>query len=170
MEFRKMRRKRQLLPEADTIEIMKRNTAGTLAVLGDEGYPYSVPVSYVYHDGKIIIHGAKSGHRVDAVRRCDKCSFSVIDKDQIVPEEFTTYFRSAIAFGRIRILEDTSEIREAIDILARKYTPGDEEGRKKEIDSSMPALCIMVMDIEHMTGKESIELVRMKEKTEAERR
>lgn len=160
--FREMRRKRQLLSEKETIDILNRNTAGTLALLGDDDYPYSVPISYIYHDGKIIFHGAKTGHKVDAIKKCSKASFSVIDKDQIVPERYTTYFRSVIVFGKIKIIEDKEEMINAVDILAQKYRPGFDKERKAEINHELPALCVMELDIEHMTGKEAIELVNGK--------
>ena len=74
-----------------------------LALLGDNDYPYAVPISYVYDDGKVYFHSAKSGHKIDAIQRTAKASFCVIDEDLVVPEEYTTYFRSVIAFGRIRL-------------------------------------------------------------------
>lgn len=124
---REMRRIKQLLPEEKTAEIMERNTAGVLAVKDDEGYPYAVPISYVYADGKVYMHSAKEGHKVDAVKNYDKASFCVIDKDQIVPEEYTTYFRSAIAFGKVRLIEEGEEKQRAIELLGRKYNPNGTE-------------------------------------------
>ena len=103
--FREMRRKRQMLGKEECEEILNRGTSGVLALLGDDAYPYAVPISYVYEDGKLYFHSARSGHKLDAVREYPKASFCVIDQDQIVPEEYTTYFRSVIAFGSIRILE-----------------------------------------------------------------
>lgn len=161
--FREMRRKRQLLPEEKAMEILENGTSGVLALLGDEGYPYAVPISYVYCGSKLYFHCAKAGHKIDAVRGCEKASFCVIAQDQVVPERYTTYFRSAIAFGRIRVIEDDAEKRSAIERLAAKYTPGDEEGRLKEIDQEYRALCMLEMDIERLTGKEAIELVRQHE-------
>lgn len=159
--FREMRRNRQQLPAEETIHLLKKGTSGVLALLGDEDYPYAVPVSYVYTDGKLYIHGAKSGHKLDAIQKCDKASFCVISQDQIVPEEYTTYFRSVIAFGRIRILEDEAKMREAIEILAEKYSPDiSEAGRRQEIDKTWNALCMLEFTIEHVTGKECIELTR----------
>ena len=72
MEFREMRRKRQQLAEEESIAILEKATAGTLALLGDNDYPYAVPISYVYHDGKLYFHSALAGHKVDAIRKCDK--------------------------------------------------------------------------------------------------
>ena len=162
--FREMRIKNQLLPEADAIRILEKGTSGVLAVMGDEGYPYAVPLSYVYCDAKIYFHCAKSGHKLDAVKRCDKVSFCVTDQDRIVPEEYTTYFRSVIAFGKARILEDDAEKRSAIEKLAAKYSPEFKEGREQEIDKTFNAVCMVEISVEHMTGKEAIELVREKQK------
>lgn len=107
--FRPMRRHRQQLSQGDCAAILSRGTSGVLAVAGDGGYPYAVPLSYVYQEGTLFFHCAKAGHKLDALRRCSKASFCVIDQDQVVPPEYTTYFRSVIAFGRTRILEDEAE-------------------------------------------------------------
>ena len=161
--FREMRRKRQLLPQEQALEILENGTSGVLALSGDGGYPYAVPMSYVYNDGKIYFHCAKAGHKIDAIRSCDKASFCVTGQDNVVPGEYTTYFRSAIAFGRIRVIEDDAEKRSAIECLAAKYTPDDEKGRMGESDKEYRALCMLEFVIEHLTGKEAIELVRKRE-------
>ena len=162
--MREMRRKKQLLSEQETIEILERGTNGVLAVEGDDGYPYAVPLSYVYCDGKIYFHGAKKGHKIDAISRNDKASFCVVDKDQIVPEKYTTYFRSAIAFGRVRSLDDDTEKREYLMKLAMKYSGiMGEDGCRNEMEREFPAVNVLEFTIEHMTGKEAIELVRAKQ-------
>lgn len=162
--FREMRRKKQLLPQEESVRILQSQTSGVLALLGDEGYPYAVPLSYVYHDSKLYFHGAKSGHKIDAINGCEKASFCVIEKDSVVPEEYTTYFRSVIAFGKIRILQSDDEKRTAIELLAKKYHPTDSaENREREIEREFPPLCMMELSIEHLTGKEAIELVRAKQ-------
>lgn len=160
--FREMRRKKQELSPEECVEILERGTSGVLAVSGDEGYPYAVPLSYVYCDSKIYFHAAKTGHKIDAIRRSNKVSFCVIDCDNIVPEEFTTYFRSVITFGKARILEEDGEKRNAIEKLAAKYSPDQEEGRQKEIDKEFSLLCMIELSIEHLTGKEAIEFVKAK--------
>lgn len=160
--FREMRRKKQALDKKDVIEILSKRTAGTLAVCGDDGYPYAVPMSYVYMNDKIYMHSAKAGHKIDAIKSNDKVTFTVIDKDQIVAEEFTTYFRSVICFGRARILEEPSEILATLKTLTRKYSPNLEEQMDKEIESGMKHMHMIEIDIEHMTGKEALELTKMK--------
>lgn len=161
--FREMRRKKQQLSQKEIQDILDRGTCGVLAAAGDEGYPYAVPLSYVYDGNHIYFHGARSGHKVDAIRRSDKVSFCVIDQDMVVPEEFTTYFRSVIAFGRIRIVEDADQKRRAAEKLAEKYSPRESWDRiEQEISGQWKALCVMEMKIEHISGKEAIELVRQK--------
>lgn len=161
--FREMRRKRQALPEAECEQILERGTSGVLALAGDGGYPYAVPLSYVYCGGRIVFHSAKSGHKLDAVRRCSKASFCVIAEDTVVPEEYTTYFRSVIAFGRVRVLEEKEEIFAAA--LAAKYCPSaDAAARRGAVEKESAALCMLEMRIEHMTGKEAVELMRRRGK------
>ena len=160
--FREMRRKKQLLPEEEAIAILKEGTFGVLALSGDDGYPYAVPISFVYEGGKLWFHCAKSGHKLDAIRREPKASFCVTAQDKVVPEEYTTYFRSVIAFGTIRVLEG-EEMRPAIERLALKYSPLEsEESRREEIEKTWKALCILELEVEHLTGKEAIELTRQR--------
>ena len=163
--FRKMRRFKQELTQEEAILILNNNTVGVLALLGDEGYPYSVPLSYVLIDNRVYFHTAKSGHKIDAIKNCDKASFCVIDQNEIVPEEYTTYFRSAIAFGKVRLLETPEEIQPVIEKLAIKYHPTDnEENRNKMINRDIKQMGIIELEIEHLSGKEAIELVRQKQK------
>ena len=160
--FREMRRRRQQLSPEECKRILAEGTSGVLAVRGDEGYPYAVSLSYVYEEGRLFFHGAAAGHRRDAVLRDPKASFCVIGGDRVVPEEYTTYFRSVIVFGKIRILEEEAEKRSAIEKLAEKYSPRQEDGRQREIDRGFSALCMMELTVEHMTGKQAVELMREK--------
>ena len=160
MEFRSMRRKRQQLSEEKSIGILQKSTAGTLALLGDNGYPYAVPISYVYADGKLYFHSALSGHKIDAIRNCDKASFCVIDQDEVHPEKYTTYFRSVIAFGRIHIIEDEQEKLATARMLGDRYNPNQEETLRKELEKDLSHMMMIRFDIEHLTGKQAIELVK----------
>lgn len=161
--FREMRRKKQALTAQETAAVLTGGTSGVLALSGDGGYPYAVPLSYVYQDGHLYFHCARAGHKLDAIRQDPKASFCVIDRDEIVPEEYTSHFRSAIAFGTIRIMEDEQEKRQAIEALALKYAPGDTaEGRRAAIDKDWAPLCMLDMTVEHLSGKEATELVRAK--------
>lgn len=161
--FREMRRARQQLSDSESFAILERGRYGTLALLGDDGYPYAVPLNYVLWDGWIYFHSAKQGHKIDAVCREPKASFCVVDSDELVPQEYTTYFRSVIVFGQVHIVTDDEEKRGAITELAKKYNPSDsEQHRNAAIDKEYSPLCMLRMEIEHISGKEAIELVRQR--------
>ena len=131
--FRKMRRKKQELTEKQCLDILRRAKTATLALSGDDGYPYSVPMNFVYEDGKIYFHGAKEGHKIDAIRNNPKVSMSIIDQED-------------------------DEIYQAIDTLGLKYNE-DEVTVEKEIQREWKALCCIEITIEHISGKQAIELV-----------
>ena len=158
--FREMRRKNQLLTKEEAEKILENGTSGTLALLGDEGYPYCVPISYVYNNNKIYFHSAKSGHKIDAVKNCDKASFCVIDKDEVKPQEYTTYFRSVIAFGRIHVIDDKDELISALSLLGERYNPGHLSDCLTEINKFINNVCVLCLEIEHMTGKAAKELIK----------
>lgn len=160
--FREMRRKKQMLSPEESVDVLIKGTSGVLAVLGDDGYPYAVPLSYVYSDSTIYFHCANSGHKVDAISQNNRASFCVVGQDDIIPQEYTTYFRSVIVFGKMRILQDEAEKRIALEKLGAKYSPDHEQGRLQEIDKLLKQTCVMELAIDHMTGKEAIELVRTK--------
>lgn len=94
------------------------------------------------------------------MRNCDKASFSVIQNDDVKPKEYTTYFRSVICFGRIRILDNDDDKMRVLRLLGNRYNPNDDEALAAEIKKSSKAVCVIELDIEYMTGKESFELVR----------
>lgn len=159
--FREMRRHNQELSADECGQILGRATCGVLAVAGDDDYPYAVPLSYVFDGKKIYFHCARSGHKLDALRRNPKASLCVVDQDQVMPEEFTTYFRSVIVFGTVREVTDDDGRRAAAELLGRRYWPDvTEEALTQEVSSAWKRLCVLEMTPEHVTGKEAIELVR----------
>ena len=157
--FRAMRRSRQLLSEEESIRLLTSATAGVLSLVGDDGYPYGVPLSHVYSNGKLYFHSALSGHKVDAVKACAKASFTVIAADDVKPSEFTTYFRSVICFGKVRLIEEETEKMAALRELVARFNP-DEGELNEEIRKGFARLVMIEFAIEHISGKEAIELVR----------
>lgn len=157
--FRNMRRGAQMLPESDCLSVLEKGTSGVLAVSGDDGYPYAVPLSYVYRDGRFIFHCAVQGHKLDAIRANPKASFCVVDQDVVVPEKLTTYYRSVIAFGVVRVVDDPAEKRSALQVLCEKFAPGERELCQAEIAGELNRVAIVELLVEHMTGKEAKELV-----------
>lgn len=162
--FREMRRGNQRLSNEDTVAVLNRCTNGILACIGDEDYPYAVPISYVYCNDRIYFHSAKAGHKIDAILKNPKVSLAMVDEDTIVSGEYTTYFRSVIAFGKARIVEG-EEWQQGFAALVEKYS-GDqpEEAKHKEITGCTHSH-IIAIEIEHMTGKEAIEYVNAKKES-----
>lgn len=151
--FRPMRRFKQMLPEEENIAVLERGQTGIMACLGDDGYPYTVPVNYVYVDGKIFFHCAKTGHKIDAITSCDKVSFCVIDRDDVDAVAQSTNFRSVIVFGRARIIADDAERRLRVKQFGMKYA-ASEEAVDAEIEREWKGLAVVEITPEHMTGKE----------------
>ena len=167
--FRTMRRSAQALTEKECEEVLRRGQEGVLALTGDEGWPYAVPVNYLYDEGKIYIHGAREGHRADAVRKEPRVSFCVMDERTVVPAAYSTAYRSVIVFGRARYLEDLAEIRERLDRLAAKFVPDGPEKRQAYIDHYIAETAVLEIEICHMTGKEGRLLREKKEKLAGQR-
>lgn len=157
--FRQMRRAKQQLDEASSVRLLEECSSGVLALSGDEGYPYALPISYVYSDGCIYFHSALTGHKLDAVRRCDKASFCVVAQDKVLPEKYTTAYKSVIAFGRIRVMDEAEKLP-AVLKLAEKYNPGHPAQSRAEADMSIKAMHMLELKIEHLTGKQGKELLK----------
>ena len=157
--FREMRRNRQQLSRDESVAILERATSGVLSLLGEDGYPYGVPISYVYTDGALVFHSALTGHKIDAITACAKASFTVIDRDEVVPSEFTSYFRSVIAFGNVRIVEARDEKLRLLRLLGSRYWPGHPEETDEEIAPRLDRMHVLVFEIEHLTGKQAKELM-----------
>ena len=152
--FREMLRKKQQLPEAECLELLKAEPRGVLAVLGDEGYPYGMPMNFWYcpENGKIYFHTGKLGHRTDSLAKCDKVSFCVYDQGYRKPGEWALNIRSVIVFGRIHIIEDHRKALELTRSLSLKYTL-DEAYIQKEIDNYGKEVLVFALEPEYITGK-----------------
>ncbi len=162
--FRKMRLIGQKLSVEQTKKILREGTSGVLALAEEGAYPYAVPVNYLYEKDRIYFHGARSGQKIELIRKNSRASFCVIGREEIVAERYTALYQSAIVFGRIRIVEEEAEKREAIMRFTARFCPDDEDGIQKEIAREWDILTMFVMEVEHMTGKQAMELVEKAEK------
>lgn len=151
--FREMRRKERQLSNEITEKILAGCTNGVLSVIGDDGYPYGVPVSYAYADGKIFFHCAKEGHKVDAIKNNPKVSFTVIAQDDVIPQEYGTDFASVIAFGKASFIEDPEEILQSHIHIIEKYSKDYYDGGIEYFNKARAAMRMVRIDIEHLTGK-----------------
>lgn len=153
--FREMRLKEQQLSQEETISILEKMTNGTLAINGEGKYPCSVPVSYVYKDGKIYFHGAVAGQKYDLLTADPHVCFSVIEFDDVQPESFTTFYKSVIVYGDVKRFEAPDDIRRIMGHFVDKYSTGLMENGMKYVKSQEGGFCVYELDITHMTGKRS---------------
>jgi len=151
--FREMRRKDKMKTYEEAIQILDECTNGVLSVIGDGGYPYGVPVSYIYNDGKIYFHCAGEGHKLDAIKADSRVSFTVVGADEIAPEKFTTMYKSVIAFGRASIIDTDEEKMAALNLIREKYSGNFPKEGAAYIEKFWDKTTVVVIEIEHMTGK-----------------
>lgn len=154
--FREMRLKEQELDRATVDEILKRCTNGVLSLQGDNGYPYGVPISYAYTNGKIYFHCAKEGYKVDLMKADPHVAFTVVAQDDIIPEDFNTLFLSVMVFGTVRLVEEPAEMREIHGYIIDKYSKGHEESGEKYLASSISEIYMVEITIDHVTGKRGV--------------
>ena len=153
--FRPMRRKKKEISEEAAKQLLQKERRGVFAVNGDDGYPYAVPVNYYYseEDNKIYFHGARAGHKVDALKQDDKVCFTVYGNETIKEETWAPYLQSVVIFGRCRLLDDQEEALALTRRIAEKYYPG-QELIEEEIQRSGKAVQVYEISIEHLSGKE----------------
>ena len=151
--FREIVRKKQAVPYEECIEILNREKRGVLAVLGDGDYPYAVPLNHYYcpEDGKLYFHSGKTGHKIDAMKRCDRASFCVYGEGTPT-DTWVLNFKSVIVFGRLEIVEDRETTVRMTRELSRKFT-GDEAYIQAEIDKYLNITLLFALVPEHITGK-----------------
>ena len=152
--FRNVSRVKQQLSETECIEILKREPRGVLSVLGDNGYPYGMPMNHWYceEDGKLYFHSGKSGHRVDALQKNDKVSFCVYDQGFRKEGDWALNIRSVIVFGRVKVVENQERAIELTRQLSYKYTP-DAAYIENEIKHFGDKVLCFELIPEHITGK-----------------
>lgn len=152
--FREMRRQKQAIDKDECIRILKEEKRGVMAVLGDDDYPYAMPLNHYYDEksGHLFFHGAKIGHRVDAVKNHDKVCYCVYDKGYKKEGDWALNIKSVIIFGRIKLVEDFDRAMEMTRELSYKFT-GDNEYIESEIEKCGKGTLCMELVPESMTGK-----------------
>ena len=151
--FRKMRRFKQQISNEDCIRILREQPRGILSMIGENGYPYGIPMNHLYmDDGHIYFHSAKEGHKIDALAKCNKVSYCVYDEGYRRDGEWALNINSVVVFGRIDTVEDEEKKREICIRLVKKFTD-DEDYLENELKNAFPRVNILELIPEHMTGK-----------------
>ncbi|MCH4887776.1 pyridoxamine 5'-phosphate oxidase family protein [Acidaminobacter sp. JC074] len=149
--FREMRRKDKMLSNEECMRLLKETEVGVLSVLGDNGYPYTVPLNYVYKEGAIYFHSAKDGYKIDCIENDNKVSFCLIDHVELLASSFDTNYESVVVFGKV--YEEIDNKKEALLLLIEKYSPDYLVKGQKYVEKSHGTTRVFRIDIDHMTGK-----------------
>lgn len=158
--FPQMRRSRQQLSTIETEEILHKGNTGILALTGMESYPYAVPLNYVYLNGNIYIHCAISGYKLDCIQKNNHVCFCIVDQDTVIPDIFSTNYRSAIVFGTASIISDDVIRRQALEGLIQKYCADFIQSGQQEIEKDWEKTAIIEITIEHVTAKSASQAVQ----------
>ncbi|MBQ8983617.1 MAG: pyridoxamine 5'-phosphate oxidase family protein [Lachnospiraceae bacterium] len=152
--FRTMRRYKQQITEEECVEVLKSTKRGVLSMIGEDGYPYGIPMDHWYceEDGRIYFHGAKEGHKMDAIKACDKVCYCVYDEGYRKDGEWALNIKSVVIFGRIRLVEEEAKARRICEALVKKFTD-DQAYLEKEMTNAFPRVQCLELIPDHMTGK-----------------
>ncbi len=161
--FPKMRRSRQQISKESCIAILLQQSTGVLALYGENGYPYALPLNFVYDNDNLYFHCAKEGYKLEAMQHCENASFCVIDEDQVIPAKLTTAYRSVIVFGKLSKVENATEKEGAMAKLCKKYDPQEEANFDQEMKKYASSLCVIKLKIEHYSGKKGLCFLERKE-------
>ncbi len=155
IEFRKIRKAKNEICIDDAKRLLKEKRRGILSVNGDDGYPYAIPINYLYceKDGKIYFHGSRVGHKVDSIKKSDKVCFTVFGNEIIKNESGAPFVSSVVAFGRCRLISEQELSLELVKQFAEKYYP-DKKAINEEVQAAGKAVQMFEIEIEHLSGKE----------------
>lgn len=150
-----MRRAKRTISDEDARSLLAKGRRATLAVNGDDGYPFAFPIDYRFDAdaNKIYFHGAKAGQKVDALRRSDKVCLTVMGNERLEDGEWAPYVQSVVVFGRCRLVDDTAKTEAEVRRLALKYYPSAEEV-ERELEKYLSAVQLYEIEVEHLTGKQ----------------
>lgn len=154
MEFRPLRRLKQELTDEVILKLLETEKRAVLAVNGDGGYPYAVPVDYYYdnENGRIYFHGAGAGHKYDAISRGNKVCLTIYGREEYRKDDWAPYLQSIVLFGRCRVMNTDEKLPYAKKIGMKYYPTEDDVDRI--IEDTMNRLQVFEITIEHICGKQ----------------
>lgn len=160
--FRDMRRKKQQLPKNEAVEIIQNNNTCVMALNGDDGFPYAVPISYAYFDGKFYMHGAKEGHKIESTKKSNKVSLCIINDDTVIEEKYTNKYKSVIVFGKAKIIDDVKSATPLCRKMTEMLCPSAIDGIEEELQKDIAHTAVIEITPLHITGKEGLEFYKLR--------
>lgn len=150
--FREMRRIKKKLTQEEAVQVLKDASRAVLSVTGEDGYPYGVPVNFLYEAGHIYFHTAKEGMKMDCMRTHPKVCLTAWDAGYKLPGDWAWTLHSVVVFGHVHFIDEEKEKIRLLTDLARKYFPNEEE-IMETLQRSKNGCLIGCIDIDHITGK-----------------
>lgn len=150
--FREMRKKEREIKGEETIEILKNNSYGVLSTICENGYPYGVPISYVYINDSVYFHCATEGQKLDNINNNNKVSFCIVGETCVLPDKFSTKYESVIIFGKANEVFDDEKNTVLLEIL-NKYSPEYIEKGRVYIEKASERTKVYKINIDNITGK-----------------
>lgn len=151
--FREMRRKEKLMPMEAARRILTEAEYGTLATMGQDGYPYAIPLNFVCCENVIYFHTATTGHKLDNIDFIPRVCFSVVGYHKLLAEKFDTEYDSVVVFGSAGRVIEAAERRQALLLLVEKYSSAWRDQGIEYIDGGSCGATLYKIDIQHVTGK-----------------
>lgn len=151
--FKNMRKSERQLGNDEIKDILNSGEYGILATTGENNYSYAIPLNYVYWNNSIYFHCAFEGNKIDNINLNNKVCFCVVGKAEIIPNKFTTKYKSAVAFGKASSISDDNEKKKVLYGFIQKYSPDFKMEGSIYIDKAVSKTNIIKISIEHVTAK-----------------
>ena len=152
--FAPLRKKEREMSKEFVEAILDGADYSVLSLVTEDGYPYGVPVNYVYHNNAIYIHSGRLGLKYETIQKSTKACFTIVSKHLVLPKQYTTAYQSIIAFGTLSLIEEKVEKDEATLVFCEKYVGQHKEEAHRRINNGLAHMALIKFDIEHITGKE----------------
>jgi nitroimidazol reductase NimA-like FMN-containing flavoprotein (pyridoxamine 5'-phosphate oxidase superfamily) len=159
MSSPQLRRADRMMSEPRAYDMLARGFSGHVATIGEDGYPYCIPLLYLWMDGEVYVHtGSAKGHFRANVERGPRVCFEIDEPDQVFDYgrfecDSGLAYQSVILFGKIRIIEDRAAKQRFCEALMVKYGKPDTD-RPKGFFPRIDAITVYAISVERMTGKE----------------
>ena len=152
--FRQLKRQKQALSKEECLQILQKEKRGVLSVLGDDDYPYGMPINHYFdpEENKLYFHGGRYGHKIDAMRRHNKASYCIYGDGFIENDNWYLCFKSVIVFGKTEFIEDKDKIADLCRKLSYRFTK-NENYIEEEIQKSLQGTLMFSLSIEDIQGK-----------------
>ncbi len=167
--FPSMRRFAQQTAPAEAERMLAACDYGVLSLMGENGYPYGVPVNYVYANGRIYFHCAVEGHKLRALSKESRVCFTVVEKSGTVPAMLSTAYASVCVFGHAAVVRDEEERMDVLAAICARLAPGYPEEGRSSIANDGPRTVIVRVTPEHITGKTARQAVMERDQATPEK-